>query len=782
MRSVGSRVRRPRAPGLAWVAAVAVLLGISCAGSPLGVKTPASPGHGLTAVEVLAQGEAALAQGDLAVGLLLLREAERAGAREGVPAVRYPALIGLARGLSSLGEYAEAEEALAEALALAGELGDAARATRARVALGGVELAQGEGDSARANLDQAAAEAKKLDLPALEAAALNDLGNLEMLSGEAAVAAAFYQRAGQAAGRAGDFALVARAEANAAQALGGNATQALAAAARAEQALARAGPTAPRAVLLLNLGLGVEQMIALHPDRARALVARASALLESAEAVAREQGDARVLAYALAARGGLEAEEGDLAAGLSLTREALDGARLLDAPELVYRWQAQWARLLAATGDRSGAIAGYREALLSLQALRDQASWGAGLASSSFDDRVAPVYRQLLELLLEEAATSPDPEQRQRWLVEARSTMESFKAAELRDYFRDDCVDAQRARTRGLESVSPNAAIIYPILLRDQTALLVSSPGEPLDLVFVPVSREALEAEAKTLRAQLERQATRRYLVSARRLYDWLIRPIEARLEASGVSTLVFVPDGALLTIPMAALHDGERFLIEDYAVATTPGFDLVDPAPLDLAGIQTLLAGLSESVQGQAPLPEVVDELRAVEALLGGQVMLNEGFQRAELRDSLEANNFGIVHIATHAQFSPRPDETFLLTWDGRLSLDELSEDVGLFRFREEPLGLLTLSACETARGGEKAGLGLSGMAVKAGARSVLGSLWSVNDPAATALVENFYARLVAGDSRAQALRAAQLVLLADFRYRHPAYWAPFLLIGTWL
>jgi len=151
-------------------------------------------------------------------------------------------------------------------------------------------------------------------------------------------------------------------------------------------------------------------------------------------------------------------------------------------------------------------------------------------------------------------------------------------------------------------------------------------------------------------------------------------------------------------------------------------------------------------------------------------------------LRNSLEANNFGIVHIATHAQFSPRPDETFLLAWDGRLSLDELSEDVGLFRFREEPLGLLTLSACETARGGEKAGLGLSGMAVKAGARSVLGSLWSVNDPAATVLVENFYARLVAGDSRAQALRAAQLALLADFRYRHPAYWAPFLLIGTWL
>jgi len=232
----------------------------------------------------------------------------------------------------------------------------------------------------------------------------------------------------------------------------------------------------------------------------------------------------------------------------------------------------------------------------------------------------------------------------------------------------------------------------------------------------------------------------------------------------------------------MASLHDGEHFLVEKFALATTPGFDLVDPAPVDREALEALLAGISKSVDGEAPLPNVVEELRVVEALLGAEVMLDEAFLRSDLRESLEDRNFGIVHIATHAQFSADSDDTFLLAWDGRLGLDELSEDVGLFRFRDEPLELLTLSACETARGDDRAGLGLSGMAVKAGARSVLGSLWSVNDPAATALVETFYTRLMAGDSRAQALRAAQLGLLADFRYRHPAYWAPFLLIGTWL
>merc|ERR1711960_7852 len=115
---------------------------------------------------------------------------------------------------------------------------------------------------------------------------------------------------------------------------------------------------------------------------------------------------------------------------------------------------------------------------------------------------------------------------------------------------------------------------------------------------------------------------------------------------------------------------------------------------------------------------------------------MLDEAFLRADLRESLEDRSFGIVHIATHAQFSARPEDTYLLAWDGRLGLDELSEDVGLFRFRDEPLELLTLSACETARGDERAALGLSGIAVKAGARSALGTLWSVNDPSAALLV----------------------------------------------
>jgi CHAT domain-containing protein len=92
-------------------------------------------------------------------------------------------------------------------------------------------------------------------------------------------------------------------------------------------------------------------------------------------------------------------------------------------------------------------------------------------------------------------------------------------------------------------------------------------------------------------------------------------------------------------------------------------------------------------------------------------------------------------------------------------------------------------LSACETAMGDDQAALGLAGVAIKAGARSALATLWSINDRASSALVMEFYRQL--GDSsvsKAVALQRAQLKMLADSAYDHPAYWSPFLLLNNWL
>jgi CHAT domain-containing protein len=127
--------------------------------------------------------------------------------------------------------------------------------------------------------------------------------------------------------------------------------------------------------------------------------------------------------------------------------------------------------------------------------------------------------------------------------------------------------------------------------------------------------------------------------------------------------------------------------------------------------------------------------------------------------------------------------DETFLLTYDGQLSIERLGDFVGLFRFRDQPLELLTLSACDTAAGDDRAALGLAGIAVRAGARTALGTLWKVNDRAASQLVVEFYRQLQNQEvSRAVALQRAQRRLIRDARYWHPGYWSPFVLINNWL
>jgi CHAT domain-containing protein len=162
----------------------------------------------------------------------------------------------------------------------------------------------------------------------------------------------------------------------------------------------------------------------------------------------------------------------------------------------------------------------------------------------------------------------------------------------------------------------------------------------------------------------------------------------------------------------------------------------------------------------------------------------MDEKFVIERFEDELSERPYGIVHIASHGEFSADVRESFLVAYDGKLSMDRLAGMVAATRFREDqPLELLTLSACQTAAGDERAALGLAGVAVRAGARSALATLWFVHDQASTDLVTEFYTQLEnPGVSRAEALRRAQMKLLHAHHYRHPGYWSPFLLINSWL
>ena len=138
---------------------------------------------------------------------------------------------------------------------------------------------------------------------------------------------------------------------------------------------------------------------------------------------------------------------------------------------------------------------------------------------------------------------------------------------------------------------------------------------------------------------------------------------------------------------------------------------------------------------------------------------------------------------LATHGHFDRNPQKSFLLTYDDKLTMDALSDSIGGRRYKGEPLELLVLSACETAAGDKRAALGLAGVALKAGARSALATLWQISDEATVKIITEFYLNTNQPElSKAQALQLSQVKLLKQERFRHPTDWAPFLLIGNWL
>jgi CHAT domain-containing protein len=284
---------------------------------------------------------------------------------------------------------------------------------------------------------------------------------------------------------------------------------------------------------------------------------------------------------------------------------------------------------------------------------------------------------------------------------------------------------------------------------------------------------------------RLEDRTSRQYLRHANRLYEWLIGPIQPALKSGDVNTLVFVPRGALYTVPMATLHDqaSGHFLIEKVPLAITPGLTLTEPKEIDRAAAQLLAAGVSDSVQGFPALAFVPNELADVLEIFPGRELVNQSFVTESFELELKQQPFDIVHLASHGEFSTDSSKSFLLTYDGQISMDRLAQLVGKTRFRSRGLELLTLSACETAAGDDRAALGLAGVALQAGARSALATLWAVNDEVSAQLMIDFYRNLKDSKrSRAEALQQAQMKVLQQRAYRHPAYWAPYLLIGSWL
>ncbi len=522
---------------------------------------------------------------------------------------------------------------------------------------------------------------------------------------------------------------------------------------------------------------------------------------------------------------------------LLLTETALTAAAAINSHDLLLQWEWQLGRLLKATGEPEKAIAAFQRALFHADAIRQDLTFeDTQTGAPSLRTSLIPIYTGLADLLLAQAAQEPHPATRQEVLRAALQAAESSRQSELRDYFRDPCIDA---RTRAVQELSPTTAAIYPVILPDRLAVLADIGGH-LYLHTVPIAQTALEQAASQLADSLRHRHP--YERLAAELHTWLIAPFEDHLARYSTDTLIFVPDGVLRLVPLAALWNGQQFLAERYAVVTQPGLTLFDPQPLPRGQVNALMAGMSEPgpvIQHLPPslmaslsqislgqfdlalrgisiqaldlktaslaahparpqlstpaqrehirellrLPGVDQEMNHVAGRLPGDLLMNEHFLLNTFSERLQDQDFRVIHIASHGFFGGSSEDNFIMTYDQLLTLDQMEALIRPKQFVSLPVELIALSACQTAEGDDRSPLGLSGVALKSGARSVLGSLWPVSDLATQKLFTDFYDHLQQETlSKAQALQHAQIALLQDPAHRHPFYWAAFVMVGNWL
>ncbi len=356
-------------------------------------------------------------------------------------------------------------------------------------------------------------------------------------------------------------------------------------------------------------------------------------------------------------------------------------------------------------------------------------------------------------------------------------------------------------------STEPTSGQPYPPQDNDQLELvLVTSSGKPIQRRVTGATRIKVLEMANKLRAEITnpRRSTS-YLAPAQQLYQWLVTPLEKDLQAQQINNLVFIMDAGLRSVPLAALHNGSGFIVERYSVGLMPSASLTDTRYVNVKNTSVLAMGASKFIH-QSPLPATSTELSVIaEQLWSGKTFLNDAFTLDNLKGARAAQPFGIIHLATHANFEPgKPSNSYIQLWgDDKLRLDQLRQ----LGWNNPPVELLVLSACRTALGDEEAELGFTGLATLSGVKTALGSLWYVSDEGTLGLMSEFYEQLKQAPIKAEALRQAQLAMLkgkvrleggklitsrssfalppelaeqGDKILSHPYFWSAFSMIGS--
>ncbi|MEL7039183.1 MAG: CHAT domain-containing protein [Cyanobacteria bacterium J06592_8] len=478
------------------------------------------------------------------------------------------------------------------------------------------------------------------------------------------------------------------------------------------------------------------------------------------------------------------------------TRQALEIESIssYETGEIAYLLQWQLGRLQKVLNNPAkDPLRAYNLAFNTLGSLRRDLLEISSDVRYSFRDSIEPLYREYVDLLLKPEKPSLEN------LKQARTVIEALQLAEINDFFEDACTEARPKEIDAvIDTTTTPTTVIYPIILEDRLEVILKLPGKDNFYHYrTQVRKQEVDAALVDFRRSLANPVERS--IESEIVYNWLIRPAEEILAETQSTTLVFVLDGTLRKIPMAALYDSkqEKYLIEKYAIALAPGLQLLSPEPFSEISLNALLAGVGKEqiINGQefTPLEQVKQELDDLQTLipLNNQPLLDENFSIANLENQLEQTDLTVIHIATHGEFSSNLDESFIVAWDELLTVREIDRILREQRSQTSiPIELLTLSACETAEGDDRAVLGIAGVAVRAGARSTFASLWRVNDRSTAEFMKRLYQELLTANesgtvNKAKAMQKVQLDFLnnyPDTDWKQPHYWAPFILIGNWL
>ena len=562
--------------------------------------------------------------------------------------------------------------------------------------------------------------------------------------------------------------------------------------------------------------------------------------LEQSRKLALGMENKRPLVDALDALAQLYEEHGRGRDALTLTRQAIQLGQSLDqgsVADLLINLEWRQGRLFRAEGAASQALAAYQRAVSLVESVRQDIPIEYEDGRSSFRETLEPIYLGYADLMLQRLERQV-PEVRAQHLRQVVDTIELIKQAEMQDFLGDRC-SVEAVQGGGASGVPAGTAVLYPLILPDRVELLLET-SSGIVRETTPVNSTSLRSTSSTLAESL-RNGLPDYMSPSRKLYDWLLKPFEGALDAQQIHSLVIVPDGVLRLVPMGALYDGKQYVIEKYAVSMVTGMSMTntagptgrrvaslvvgmsEPGPvveklrqaeikqvlnpnsvtvetsrgvthnrtlrsarlrsLDaLAGAQRTTRSTADALREAYALPGVKFEVEELTRVLNGTSMLNAAFTVSGFRQEVAAGEYRIVHIASHGVFGGSADASYILAYDDLLTLDSLQSLLQSERFRKNPIELLSLSACETAEGDDRSPLGISGAAMKARAKSVLGTLWPVEDTAARNVMEKFYGGLaVTHLSKAEALRQAQIELIHNDDFKHPFFWAPFVLIGNW-